>query len=156
TLPIFRAALPPSVGKMGYSSMCRHRSVAAMRQQPGRWLVHWIGATLVAGGLVGVLCPAAFAADPAPAQSQGVQLSVTERGQLPSQMPLSYAAFLNPADPRFLLKGEDIRPDDFMTWQFYGGSLDPDKRTRENLVFFLALDPRKIRPMMDGLEDLDE
>jgi putative ABC transport system permease protein len=42
-----------------------------------------------------------------------------------------------------------------MTWQFYGGTIDPGKRTRENIIFFFAMDPRKIIPMMDDTEGFD-
>ena len=41
-----------------------------------------------------------------------------------------------------------------MTWQFYGGTLDPEKFTRENVIFGIAVDPSKIATMLDGLEDL--
>src|SRR5262249_33704398 len=44
---------------------------------------------------------------------------------------------------------------DLMTWQFYGGTLDPDKRTPENLIFFFAMEPDKLPTMMDDLENLD-
>ncbi len=29
-----------------------------------------------------------------------------------------------------------------MTWQFYGGTTDPGKSTRESMVFFFAMDPQ--------------
>ena len=41
-----------------------------------------------------------------------------------------------------------------MTWQFYGGTLDPEKRTRENSLFAIATEPRKLRTMMDELDTL--
>jgi putative ABC transport system permease protein len=41
-----------------------------------------------------------------------------------------------------------------MSWQFYGGTLDPKNMTRENLVFAIAMDPDKIATMMDDLEEL--
>src|SRR5262249_28911183 len=50
----------------------------------------------------------------------------------------------------------DVRPADSMTWTFYGGTLDPAKRTRENTVFLFAMDPRKLRPMMEDLTELNE
>jgi putative ABC transport system permease protein len=71
---------------------------------------------------------------------------VTERWQIPSQMPFAYAATLTEGAAR---DAGDERPADSMTWQFFGGSIDPTKRTRESIVFFFALDPRKIIPMMD-------
>ena len=41
-----------------------------------------------------------------------------------------------------------------MTWQFFIGTLDPSKLTRENMVFAIACDPDKIATMMDGLDSL--
>jgi putative ABC transport system permease protein len=85
-------------------------------------------------------------------KSKDFKAIVTERWQLPSQMPFSYAASLSEGAAR---RPEDIRPDDSMTWQFYGGTLDPGKLTRENMVFFFAMDPRKIRSMMDDGDTFD-
>jgi putative ABC transport system permease protein len=77
---------------------------------------------------------------------------VTERWQVPSQMPFSYAA---PLEEGAAQKPGDVRPVDSMTWQFYGGTLDPTNKSWENFMFFFALDPRKLRTMMDDMEDLD-
>ena len=41
-----------------------------------------------------------------------------------------------------------------MTWQFYVGSLDPKKLTRENFVIAVAMDPAKVTTMMEGLDSL--
>ena len=40
-----------------------------------------------------------------------------------------------------------------MTWQFYGGTLDAGKLTRENIVFFFCMDPKKFLTMMDGIDE---
>src|SRR4029077_4652591 len=50
----------------------------------------------------------------------------------------------------------DIRPEDSMMWSFYGGTVDGAKLTRESIVFFFCMDPRKVRPMMDDLQDFDK
>src|SRR5262249_55228213 len=42
---------------------------------------------------------------------------------------------------------------DFMTWSFYGGTTEPGRITRDTLAFFFVMDPDKIRPMMDDLQD---
>lgn len=76
---------------------------------------------------------------------------VTERWQIPSRMPYAYAASLRDAaakDPG------DVHPKDWCTWQFYGGTLDPKNRTRENSLFFICMQPEKISTMVDELEDL--
>jgi putative ABC transport system permease protein len=88
-------------------------------------------------------------------KSRDFKIIVTERWQLPSQMPLTHADYLNPESPKFILDPGDVGPGDFMTWSFYGGSLDPTKMTRENIVFFFAMNPRHIIPMMDDLQDFD-
>jgi putative ABC transport system permease protein len=79
----------------------------------------------------------------------------TERWQIPSQLPYSYVQTLEqggarPDDPA------SVRPQDTMTWQFYGGTTDPNNLTRDSRVFFFAMDPRKLKTMMDDLENLDD
>ena len=76
---------------------------------------------------------------------------VTERWRLPSQMPFAYAASLSEGAAR---QPGDVKPDDSMTWQFYGGTLDPENRTRESSLFAIATEPRKLRTMMDELDTL--
>jgi putative ABC transport system permease protein len=65
---------------------------------------------------------------------------VTERWQLPSMMPMAYAKDLAEGASK---KAGDARPQDSMTWSFYGGTTD-EKRTRESLVFFFCMDPTKL------------
>jgi putative ABC transport system permease protein len=76
---------------------------------------------------------------------------VTERWQIPSQMPFAYADPLSQGAAR---SDSDVRPTDSMTWQFFGGSTDQGERTRENSVFAFAMDPRKLNTMMDELDSL--
>ena len=80
---------------------------------------------------------------------------ITEKHQIPSMMPRKYEKEIY--DIAMSLPPE-MRPkngaDDFMTWSFVGGSLDPNNQTRENMVFFFAMEPRKLLTMMDGLDDL--
>src|SRR5262249_43468902 len=85
-------------------------------------------------------------------KSKDLKAIVTERWQVPSQMPYAYAPTL---EQGAATRPGDIRPEDSMSWSFYGGTLDPEKRTRENLLFAFALDPHKLRTMMDDLENLD-
>ncbi len=84
-------------------------------------------------------------------KSQDLKAIVTERWQIPSQMPFAYERSLGEGAAR---RPEDERPVDYMTWSFYGGTLDPQKRTRENIVFFFCMDPRKLLTMMDDLDKL--
>jgi putative ABC transport system permease protein len=78
-------------------------------------------------------------------RSKDFKAIVTERWQAPSQMPFSYASVL--ADGA-ASKAGDLRPDDHMTWQFYGATLD-EKKTRESLVFFFCMEPSKVLTMLD-------
>lgn len=80
---------------------------------------------------------------------------VSERWQIPSQMPFAYASRLSEGAPRN--PGDiTIEPKDSMTWQFYGGSIerDPGKRTPDDGLFFFGMDPGKIMTMMDELDSL--
>src|SRR5262249_21587102 len=49
----------------------------------------------------------------------------------------------------------DLQPEDWLAWQFYNGTLDPDKFTPESHVVLIAVDPGKIRTMMEDLDTLD-
>jgi putative ABC transport system permease protein len=91
---------------------------------------------------------------------------VTERWQMPSQMPLSYSGALSRGAAR---KTGDKLPNDSMAWQFYIGTLDPTKRTRENMIVLVAMDVRKLpskshrdgkvvvaKGMIDDLDPIDQ
>jgi putative ABC transport system permease protein len=107
-------------------------------------------------------------------KSRDFKAIVTERWQIPSQMPFSYAPTLADGAAR---KTGDVRPTDSMTWTFIGGTLDPVKRTRENIVFFFGMEPAKLlrverdaagrmkrdangrvlySSMMDGMDELSD
>lgn len=96
------------------------------------------------------------------AKSKNLKAIVTEKYQLPSQMPIAYVNSLAEGAPR---KEGDYRvnPDkDAMLWAFYGGTLDPNKKTRENIVFFFAMEPQKLISMdargnfNSMMEDIDQ
>src|SRR5262249_9054484 len=55
-------------------------------------------------------------------KARDLKAIVTEKWQIPSQMPYAYAASLSEGAAK---RPEDVKPDDAMTWQFYGGTLDP-------------------------------
>lgn len=86
-------------------------------------------------------------------KANNFKVIVTERWQIPSRMPWAYAATLREGAAR---EPDDVRPDDWMTWQFYGGSFesDPAKRSIENTVVAIATQPDKVPTMMDELEDM--
>jgi putative ABC transport system permease protein len=90
------------------------------------------------------------------AKSRDFKAIVTEKWQIPSMMPYAYANSLTEGAPS---KPGDYRVDtntDAMTWQFYGGTLDPANRTRENIVFFFCMEPDKLLKMMDGTDEFTD
>jgi putative ABC transport system permease protein len=84
-------------------------------------------------------------------RSKDLKAIVTERWQIPSQMPFTYAATLSEGAAR---EEGDVRPLDSMTWSFYGGTTDLKARTLDNTVFAFAMEPRKLKTMMDDLDVL--
>jgi putative ABC transport system permease protein len=86
-------------------------------------------------------------------KAKDLKAIISERWQLPSQMPFSYEADLSEGAPS---KEGDYKVDtsrDAMTWQFYAGTLDPAKRTRENIMFFFCMDPVKLLTVNDKAID---
>jgi putative ABC transport system permease protein len=91
-------------------------------------------------------------------KSSDLKAIITERWQFPSALPPTYGQALDPDHPSGMLpemKGL-VKPGDFMAWYFYGGTIDPGKMTRENLIFFFTMEPRHVKAMMDDLQDLDD
>lgn len=86
-------------------------------------------------------------------KSHDLKAVITERWRIPSTMPFTYAQTLSEGAAR---RPGDVKPLDSMTWQFYGGTIDPGKLTRESILFAVALEPRKTRTMMDELDRLPE
>ncbi|HEV3257454.1 MAG TPA: ABC transporter permease [Gemmataceae bacterium] len=85
-------------------------------------------------------------------KAKNPKVIVTEKWQADSHMPFRYAANLceGAANP---VRAEDIRPSDSMTWQFYLGTLDPAKKTRDSFIFCIAVEPRKVLTMWDEIWD---
>jgi putative ABC transport system permease protein len=84
-------------------------------------------------------------------KTQNFQAMVTERWSIPSRLPYAYAEPLSRGAAR---NPDDVRPKDSMTWQFFIGTLDPKKKSRENMVFAIACEPDKIGTMMEGFDTL--
>lgn len=76
---------------------------------------------------------------------------VSERWQLSSQMPYAYAASLHQGAAR---EPGDVRPDDWMSWSFFAGTLDPQSRSSTQKLFAFALEPEKLLTMMEDLDSL--
>lgn len=94
----------------------------------------------------------AFIAEATSPKKQNIKAIITEKWQIPSQMPISYGYTLAEGAAS---KPGDIKPDDSMTWQFFGGSLDATKKDPTKRMFAFALQPEKLRSMMDGLDVLE-
>src|SRR4029078_8428588 len=90
-------------------------------------------------------------------RSKDLKLIVSERRQLPSQIPVTHAALLHPDSPRHI---SDLRakytPRDFMTWSFYGGTTHPTIRNMDTIVFFFSMNPDHIKTMMEELYNYDD
>jgi putative ABC transport system permease protein len=87
-------------------------------------------------------------------KANDIKMVISEKWQAggTGAMPFGYAGPLSEGayDPS---RARMARPEDAMTWQFYIGTLDPEKKTRENLVFLIALDPWKAATLMDRIYD---
>lgn len=120
-------------------------------RNPVRTLLTALGTVVLVVVLTGVWSMLSFIDATTREKSKNFKAVVTERWQFPSQMPFAYAQTLTEGAAR---DPGDARPTDNMTWQFYGGTLDPAKRTRESSLFAFALEPQKLRTMMDELDEL--
>jgi putative ABC transport system permease protein len=80
------------------------------------------------------------------------KMVVRSRWRIPSMMPLTYVEHLGRGAAS---GGGDLRPNDWLAWQFYHGTLDPLKFSRENYLVLIAVDPGKMRTMMEDLDTLD-
>jgi putative ABC transport system permease protein len=81
-------------------------------------------------------------------KGKNLKLVVTDRWQVLSEMPFSYADLLCRGAAE---RPSDVVPNDAMTWQFYFGTLDPQKSTPENQLIVIALAPPSLRTMMAEL-----
>ncbi len=87
-------------------------------------------------------------------KSANFRALVTEKFQVPSQMPPRYQQELTQAA---LTLPPEVRPDpvkDMMAWTFVLSSPERDqsKWNQDNILFFFAMDPRALLTMMDELE----
>ena len=85
-------------------------------------------------------------------KTKDIKVIVTEKWQMASHLPMSYEDPLSQGGVPANRPGT-VRPMDSMTWQIYFGSTSREKKTREDIVFFIALEPRKLLTMMDEIMD---
>ena len=83
------------------------------------------------------------------ARSEKIKALITERWTIPSRMPYSYVNLLKDGAVR---EEGDIKPIDFMSWTFYGGTTDPENQSPDKFLFAIGMQPEKIPTMMDDLD----
>ncbi len=96
-------------------------------------------------------------------KSSNLKALVTDRYNMQGQMPLSYAG---PLSQGAATKAGDKLPTDSMAWQIYIGTLDPEKRTRENLVILVGMEAHQLptktgkvvthKGLIDDLDPVDK
>jgi len=84
-------------------------------------------------------------------KTSNLKAIVTERWQMPSRMPLAYVPELRAGSAR---RPGDVRPQDSMTWQFYVGSTEPGRLSRDTALFIVGTQPEKVLTMFDELDAL--
>jgi putative ABC transport system permease protein len=73
----------------------------------------------------------------------------SSRWDLPSQMPPSY---IHTMEEGAATKPTDVKPTAAMSWTFYGGTINKEKPSRENFVFFFATNPRTVTTMLPDMD----
>jgi putative ABC transport system permease protein len=120
-------------------------------RNPLRTLLTALGTMMLVFVVTLVWSILSFLDDVTAEKSGNMKVIVVERWTRPSLMPFSYAKTLGEGAAR---NPGDVRPLDSASWQFYGGSVDPKKTNRENIVFAIALEANKILTMLDELDNL--
>ena len=96
-------------------------------------------------------------------KSGSLKAIVTDRYDFQGQLPLAYAG---PLSRGAASKPGDKVPSDSMAWQFYVGTLDLKKQTREDLVILVGMEARQLptkvgktvvyKGMIDELDPIDQ
>ncbi len=81
-------------------------------------------------------------------QARAPRVVVSEKWQLTSQMPMSYAGSLALGAAS---RPDDVRPTDSMTWQVYVGTTEPGNPSPDNSVVCIAMEPPKVLTMFDDI-----
>ena len=122
-----------------------------MRRNLLRTALTYVALFVLTGMLTFIYSIVAFLGNITKEKEDNVQVIMTERFGAPSQMPRGYVEKLKGVIETKL--PPEARPrnmtDDIMVWSFVGGSLDLEKRTQENTIFLLAVEPNCILTMLD-------
>ena len=96
-----------------------------------------------------------FISDATSEKQANLKAIVTEKFRNPSGMPRrmksDFVAAIDKLPQQYRPKKGD---DDVMFWQFFVGSMDPNVKTLETMVFAFVMEPRKLATMMDELDEL--
>ena len=147
--------VPDPVGKLSKIFGLVFRS---LRRNVVRTSLTYVALFVLTGMLSTIYSGVALIAKITEEKEGSVQVIMTERFGAPSMMPRSYPnrlkAILKDLPPESQPANID---DDFMVWSFVGATLDLNKRTQENALFILALEPDAIRTMLSfqGLDKSD-
>lgn len=123
-----------------------------LRRNPARTLLTALG-TMVMVLVVTLVFTVLSTLDEATRDKESnFKVIVTEKWQIPSQMPYTYAAGLREGAA---IEPGDVRPSDSMTWGFFAGTIDADNKTFDfnNTLFAFVMEPEKLLTMMDDLDE---
>jgi putative ABC transport system permease protein len=125
-------------------------AVKGLRRKPLRTTLTGLATAVLVCILTLIWSLLAFLDDVTGEKAKDLKAIVTEHWNIPSQMPASYVRPLAEGAAR---RPGDVRPEDYMSWSYFGGSTDPHRPTRENTVYFFCTQPEKVPTMFDGVED---
>ncbi len=126
-----------------------------LRRNPARTVFTALATMVMVLVVTCVLSILTFLGQVTSEKAANLKAIVTERWQIPSQMPYSYAVGLTEGGG-YEPEHTKVEPKNSMVWSFYGGATDPDPKKRSNntILFAFALQPQSLLDMMDGLDDL--
>lgn len=141
-----------AVSRVPFGRLARFTLVAikSLRRNPVRTSLTYVAAFVLVAVVTVVWSALAVLERFMQAKTRDVKVVITDKWRAISEMPFGYAGPLmeGAANPS---RSGQVRPQDGMTWQGYSGTIDPVKKTRENTIDFVALEPRKAVTVMDRL-----
>lgn len=118
-----------------------------VRRNPLRTSLLYLAAFVLVG-IVTVVWSALYVLDNlVQFKSRDIKVVVSEKWQADSRMPFAYARPISEGGD--LSRSGAVRPTDAMTWQFYLSTIDPEKKSADSLIFFIAIEPSKAATVMD-------
>jgi putative ABC transport system permease protein len=145
-------ALEYLLGRVPFGRLARFALVAikSLRRNPVRTSLTYMAAFVLVAVVTIVWSALAVLERFMQAKTRDVKVVITDKWRAISEMPFGYAGPLMEGAANSSRTGQ-VRPQDGMTWQGYSGAIDAIKKTRENTIDFVALEPRKAVTVMDRL-----